>query len=891
MNSPLARTFVFGSVLVVALMTMSALGTYQRVNLLMVDWLFNLFPNEQATPPILLVSTSEADRSDPQRMAALVTALQAYGPRSIHVLEHWSRSDATQAQALVGLEGVTLVDSTAHLHEKSPDYPPLPASFKREFMTRIDLLAGHFRLWNARELIDGELITGFQAAYLEAGVPETTMIDLSMEDGFLPSVKANRVLAEGLASSLVHDRHVLIGETAIPGLPRFNVPLRPDDGITELELQGYVLHSVLSQRFLRFTTLGATLGGMLAIMLTSLLILQWLPSHLSFLYVLLGCLALVFFQWVFIRYSVVILPTWNWITAELLVFLAVIQLRRLNEEVALNQIIATTNSRLSERILPPEFNDSIEPWKKVLSLVNQQLNIKRSIFLEKVPKDHRVREVEALNCSIDDISERRRDYEREPYSDALEANAPKEPFRDYFNAVEEGEIQYIVPLSFGGDVMGFWALTLVPVDEWNRDAFEGNVRSFAAQIAELFYHRAHWRVRKQKSETLWRQFLSAEAGLALHTRLTRTVELMEHRLNTLEDVFNGLSTAVVVYDVFGQVLHTNDTIENLARENEIAIYKMTAMDLLAMSNQTSLDEARNKLRYVTLKQQTLIQNSRVFANRGSHMLYVRPVLTRVERSGSQVQPFRILGILFEFTDLTRVQQHDEIRQDITSQYFSQLRRNFNYVDSAARGLLERPAAQAGELLQSITDKVHELGALTDRVDQELNNQKHMGDQQVIPTNVEPIIMRLVEAAAEDAENKQLTLNFTRGYSARLSLVEVPVFEQLMIALLEMLMADANRHTTIDIRCDSDDPLNLQIMLENSGHGLPQEQLEQALSTYLSLLDISEDPLTRVSVLAHQVPRWGGAISLRTSIGGGFAIRLRLETFNLSLVENTSRQNS
>ncbi|MDX1734860.1 MAG: hypothetical protein R3228_10850, partial [Halioglobus sp.] len=538
----------------------------------------------------------------------MLTALRGYSPHSIHVLEHWSRDDAPRAGVLAQQPGVTLVDSTAHIRQQSTDYPPLPQAVPREFMTQVRLLGGHYREWSAAEEIDGRTYSAFQASYVPEDREPGTIIDFSMEDGFLPLVTAQRVLSEGLPASLVRDTHVLVGETAVPGLPLFTVPLRPDTGITELELQGYVLHSVLADRLLRFATLGGTLGGMLGIMLTSLLILQWLPSHYSALYVLFGCVLLLFFQWLFLRYVEIVLPVGEWVAAELLIYLAVVQLRRVNEETTLNRILATTNSRLSDRLLPPDFIQSDDPWKKVLSLVNQQLNIKRSIFLEKVPRDHRVKEIEALNCSIDDISERRRDYEREPYSEALEANGPTQPFRDYFTEVEQGEIQYMVPLSFGGEVMGFWALTLIPGINWNRAAFEGNVKSFALQIGELLYHRMHWHNRKLRAESMWRQFLSAEAGLSLHRRLNQTVGLMETRLDTLEDVFNGLSTAVVVYDVFGQVLHTNEIIEDLARENDVAIYKLTAMDLLAIASESTLDEARNKLRYVTLKQQTLIQN-------------------------------------------------------------------------------------------------------------------------------------------------------------------------------------------------------------------------------------------------------------------------------------------
>ena len=388
MNSALINSLFFGLVLVIALSVVTALGLSQNANLSMVDWLFSVFPNQQPTPPILMVSTTEADRSHPALIAELVADLQVYEPASIYILGHSALSGEA---SLANIPGVTLVDSASRLKSvgASEAFPPQPAS--RILVTPVALKAGHFRLWHISQEIKSETYTAFQARLGRFDGIDPAIIDFSMADGLIPLVSANRVLEQGLSPALIENKIVLVGDALEPGLPGFTVPIRQDRGVSNFELQAYVLHSALSNRTLHFTGVISTIVGILILGAISTLLFQWLPSHISALLALVICLLIVALQWAAVKFGAVILPSWELIIAQLAYLLAIHQLQRNREEQALNRIIAKTNGRLSERVLPINFNRSDDPWTRILSLVNQQLNIKRSIFLEKVPADHRVR--------------------------------------------------------------------------------------------------------------------------------------------------------------------------------------------------------------------------------------------------------------------------------------------------------------------------------------------------------------------------------------------------------------------------------------------------------------------------------------------------------------------
>lgn len=140
------------------------------------------------------------------------------------------------------------------------------------------------------------------------------------------------------------------------------------------------------------------------------------------------------------------------------------------------------------RYLPRHFLEHPEPWDGIIQLVNQQLNLDKSIFLTRLEGDHRVSEVRALNCQLSDIVEMRRDYERVPYSDAIKASGTIKITRVFFKDLAENEQQYIAPLMYAGDIRGFWALTVIPQKHFDEQAFIKNVNLFAHQIGELLFH-------------------------------------------------------------------------------------------------------------------------------------------------------------------------------------------------------------------------------------------------------------------------------------------------------------------------------------------------------------------------------------------------------------------
>ena len=172
------------------------------------------------------------------------------------------------------------------------------------------------------------------------------------------------------------------------------------------------------------------------------------------------------------------------VVAQLLMLWLFIRFKLMRDDQEMRRIVLQQMARLQEYILPPDFYELDEHWAQVISFIDQTLNLNRVIFLEKVKGDHRVREVQALRCSLQDIDERRRDYERVPYSDAIAEGGPvRLERRLFFKGPGDGSAeQYLVPLVFGGEVQGFWAFDVDPAVVRSSLRFLGKRERYVGQI-------------------------------------------------------------------------------------------------------------------------------------------------------------------------------------------------------------------------------------------------------------------------------------------------------------------------------------------------------------------------------------------------------------------------
>lgn len=719
--------------------------------------------------------------------------------------------------------------------------------------------------------------------------PQPQGINFFYQRNGLPEVSATQVATGQLIPDLVAGTSVLIELSSAGSDPGYKVPGRTE-AIDSLHIQGLIWTSLANDAAIAHYPILAALALVALIFLANLVILQWLPPLQSALLSAGVAVSLIAAFALTLRYGWQLLPLSELLATQFVTLAFVFQAQRFNEARAVASMLADTNSLLSERVAPTSFLKSDNPWAKIVVLINQQLNLSRLILLEKIPQDHRVREIQALNCSIESIGEKRRDCQRTPYSSAIEIGGPYRMDRPYFKETAAGELEYLVPLQFANKVMGFWALTVVPKSSWNETAFENNVSDFAAQIAELLFHREQWQKERRLQVNMGARLIALEGGQRRYQELQTALQLLEKRLDEMDDVFDGLGSAAVLYDLFGQIKQTNQRLEQLAQDSGFTPYSLTAAEFLCEVCELDLDEARTELRHVTLKQEPVSLPVKSISKQRSYILYVRPIHRKSAASDKnrlhgEIDPFQLVGILMEFVDISHTQTLLAIRDDAFARFSSDIRSPLNHITLAANRLKKlspSPAATAKVSIidNSVSQVIHMIEGMSKI---SVSDSGSYQRRSLVPVNLIRLVKQALASAMNGAQQKRLTIIEDWPFQVALALADNDRLRQLLTDLLTFLVSDASHNSAINISIwDQEDcgEREIIISIKNQGYGLPDSTLEKLLDSPASLLAGNDDLLEHIIGSLKNLTFWGARFEVESELGQGFRFAIHLREIGL-----------
>jgi len=372
--------------------------------------------------------------------------------------------------------------------------------------------------------------------------PNPFRVDFIGQHRSLPKISLSRIVSEDIIQELIKDKTVLVGFTPPFPFKGYSTPVTPDSSsMSPLEFHGLALQTLLNHTELRFPRPWETLACLLVVTGLSLIIHQ---TSGAFIHLTMGSILFIvtpLASWLLLVF------TKNWFpVVEVLLPFALFLLfisardRLLRNRLAL-QILLDQSLKRQEKIMPKSFFRSEDYWPLVVNMIKQTLNLKRSIFLETVEGDHRVREVIALNMSLDDIQERRRDFQRTPYKTAIEKNTAI-PVDSYFKSLKGGEQPYLVPLIFFGQIQGFWAFSIDAETETQTPELLNIANILAREIGEMLFRRKQWVEEGRWRDSPLRKFLNMEKHHEPYHEINRITAFLVRRLSVLESVFNALET-------------------------------------------------------------------------------------------------------------------------------------------------------------------------------------------------------------------------------------------------------------------------------------------------------------------------------------------------------------
>jgi len=521
--------------------------------------------------------------------------------------------------------------------------------------------SGIFRQQQTHVAIDGKQWPTLERAAVNLGfkdsriVPEQPFrVNFTGGADRLPKVSLDRVVSKGLIAELVRDQVLVIGDMNPPEHAWFFTPLsHGNEMMAVAHFHAFALDTLISKRMIDSIGHGGVLLILLFIAASFLIAYQWMSIRMSLWVTILVLCAYSLLTWFFLHFLQLWLPFMEMILAQCVMSYLVIRQRAIKEEALTRKMLMDLSGQLKDKVFPTSFYRSSDPWGPIIVMVNQILNLNRVIFLERVDGDHRLHEIRALNCGVDDIDERRRDYERTPYSTAISEDGPIQVSKHYLKAVDEDEQQFLAPLLYAGDVLCFWAFGIEPEKLREIPDFLTLTKTFSAQISEILHHRRLWRDYHRRQENQLLSYIRFEGGETPSHTLKQSIIKRERWTAEMFGVFNHLSLASILYDLFGRVILVNKQMEEYSVSSNLKPYTMSLLEFIACISGHDATECRRLLRYAIFDQENV--TIPIFSSEGeqTHILNLKPLQTHqadsvyATKELEQAHPFRLTGILCE----------------------------------------------------------------------------------------------------------------------------------------------------------------------------------------------------------------------------------------------------
>jgi CHASE2 domain-containing sensor protein len=871
--------------------------TLRLPELLVYDKLvFHSYDKPQQNHVLLLeVSSQELNRS-PKLMSIVIDRLLARSPQQIIVMNSLNQLDRSQQQEWLKNEQISytplvysiLQDGDILDYEYATTNTPnaaQAAGFSLPALSSFGITRAMPLEVSTREGI----LQSFQAKLTKNDAQNSNSIYINFNQGTAPTPRyqASRLLESGIIDELVKDKVVLITlplDNITTGLttPKNNYiePLSPD------LIQAMALNSLINQ-----SDIGMLKPWQAAIVCFLLFILylfafQWLNIRFGTVVIVASGIAFLLIDWYLLSFHYFYIPAFSFIVSIVAALLTAIPLHRIREQSVIDTLHLDILSQLKSKKTPHSFYQVDDPWNQIIVFINQHLLLSRSILLERIENDHRVREIKSLGCSIDDIAEQRRDYTRFPYDKSLQQQIPLDlDNRHYFKQSFEGEKQFLIPLRFAEEVLGFWAFTVIPEDHWDQNKFFSDINVFAKQIGLLIHNRKAFNYEDSINSKLLTQLLNFNLGSGNHKSLKSAVDGISHRLRIMEGIFDGMSSAAMLYDLFGQIISSNHLMEQLARQSHLSIYDLTSLDLIAQACGICKDEARSRLRHVAMNAASIdLPLSELIDNR-QYLLRIRSIKPKIQTTATLNDhdlPFELLGILFEFINVTPIQQRFTTDIIVYENLYSMLRNDLSVLSLCQLQLSLSPASDQKLMAQMNQTLKHSTEIVTNAETLLNDTSSKLASTGKLLQPLELLKRTLIELK-EPADQAKLSFNTLLPTFSSLIFIDEDELASLLTQSFRLLIEDAVPDTEIQLffkEFERTDKLlhngKIMITISNVGYGMPQAELnaERKDTSY-----IEADTLSLFKKAVMNVSPWQVIVTNTSQVGTGFEINIELPIIN------------
>lgn len=438
------------------------------------------------------------------------------------------------------------------------------------------------------------------------------------------SIPLHSALATGVAKEYVENKTVFIVAPDLENVSHFFTPISESAGqLSAVHFHALALDTLLSNRELHPLSKSEIYGLITIITLSCLFIYHWFSLRISIFIAVNLSLLVIFISWILLQQFFVLLPITEILLIQWLTIWIINRHRFIQKQHLLEKSLFDLSLKLQEKIFSVNFHKIDNPWEQLISMLNQTLHLQRLIFLERPETGQWVKEVKCFNCELDDINERRRDYQRPPYTTAIEQNKPILVSMPYFKSDDKPELNYLAPLIFDNRLLGFWAFTIEPEKVFSEEIFIAVTKMYMLKIAETLYYYRVWKKRIQTENNKLSHYFQLQVNQNSYQMLNKSIDLLERRISKLYRVFDDFSYGSVLYDLFGQVILVNYPMETLSQSAKIAVHEITLLEFFMKLTGLNEITAQQILQEMIYSQESFSFPTTCFTHQGSYTLYIK----------------------------------------------------------------------------------------------------------------------------------------------------------------------------------------------------------------------------------------------------------------------------
>ena len=562
------------------------------------------------------------------------------------------------------------------------------------------------------------------------------------------------------------------------------------------------------------------------------------------------------------------LPLFEILSITLVIAVVTLSRERELQKERNSKLLFDISSQLHDKVVHKTFYNSNEYWDQIASMIKQVMDLRASIFFEKLDDDYRIKEVISIDCDFEDIEEMRRDLSREPLAGAIAERRAIRPQRRFFKSLAENEAEYLVPLIVGNHVLGIWAFIIDTEHAENDHYFEELTASFAAEIAELLYKRKLFNTQRSRKGRNWMELVQYQHSDRMQEELKESFAIIKKRMNLSEIIMDNLLSGIMLYDLFGRVMHVNARMKDIIKEESLQPYSHTLDEILGGLMEIEAAKIKHILNDTVTKQTPYSQTITLkHMPQKLYLLSLTPITEQnVKQKFVDSFVFQTYGIMLELVDVTDFYAMYAAKEQLLKHTLSHSKTELQTVHAA---LQKSSGSLSSEALEKINDHIASLDVALENT---LKNSVLESVDSLFAMDMGYYLERSLNDFKEAARRRNVTI-VVEGNAEVMVLSTIAIMQRLFSLFFSFLLEDALKESRIVVAVKTADG-QVELSVSNDGFGMPNEQLAKLIEKR-QVNTVYEE----LGNLIARLEESGAQCRLESDLGEGLSINVTFDRWS------------